>query len=318
MAAAIEIKNLTKAYGAHLAVDGLNLTIPEGEIFGFVGPNGAGKTSTLRMVAGLLKPTAGQILIQGLDVLDRPRQVRQLIGYMPDFFGAYPDLRVWEYLDFFAACYQIDDAKRPAMIDGLLDLVDLAHRKQDLVDQLSTGLKQRLSLARTLIHEPQVLILDEPAAGLDPRARVEIRELLVELKRMGKTIFFSTHILADVAEICTFVGVLEAGKLVANGNLEELHLRYIPRRKISISVLNSGQPVQEILEKLPGIQSVIPVNHQPSAQRQTYSFEFQGDDQELSKVLRHLIQLDLAVLHFSEDNRDLEELFLHITKGIVT
>lgn len=318
MTAAIEIKNLTKAYGARLAVDDLNLTIPAGEIFGFVGPNGAGKTSTLRMAAGLLKPTAGKILVQGLDVFASPRQVHQAIGYMPDFFGSYPDLHVWEYLDFFGACYQIDDGKRPAMIQGLLELVDLAHRKDDLVDQLSTGLKQRLSLARTLIHEPQVLILDEPAAGLDPRARVEIRELLVELKRMGKTIFFSTHILADVEEICTSVGVLEAGKLVANGDLEQLHLQFVPRRKLSITLLDQGEPAQEILASLPGIQAVTPVDHQPTAHRLSFLCEFQGDDRQLSQALRQLVLQGVEVLQFNEDNRDLEEIFLHITRGIVS
>lgn len=318
MVAVIEIINLSKAYGSQMAVDGLSLSVPSGEIFGFVGPNGAGKTSTLRMVAGLLKPSSGQILIQGLDASSQNLELRQVIGYMPDYFGSYPDLRVWEYLDFFGACYQIDDARRPALIDGLLELVDLAHRRNDLVDQLSSGLKQRLSLARTLIHEPQVLILDEPAAGLDPRARVEIRELLVELKNMGKTIFFSTHILADVAEICNYVGVLEAGRLVATGRLEELHLQYLPSRKVSITVLNSDVSVQEILERLPGVTSVNRTNHEPQAQRQSFAFEFRGDDAALSESLGQLIRQGIPVLHFTEEKHDLEELFLQLTQGVVT
>ncbi len=318
MCAAIEIKNLSKAYGSQLAVDGLSLSVPSGEIFGFVGPNGAGKTSTLRMAAGLLKPSSGEIRILGLETSSQALELRQVIGYMPDYFGSYPDLRVWEYLDFFGACYQIDDARRPALIDGLLELVDLAHRRNDLVDQLSSGLKQRLSLARTLIHEPQVLILDEPAAGLDPRARVEIRELLVELKNMGKTIFFSTHILADVAEICNYVGVLEAGRLVATGRLEELHLQYLPNRKVSITVLNSDGSVQEILERMPGVNSVNRTNHEPQAQRLSFAFEFRGDDKALSGVLGQLIRQGIPVLHFTEEKHDLEELFLQLTQGVVT
>ncbi len=318
MCAAIEIKNLSKAYGSQLAVDGLSLSVPSGEIFGFVGPNGAGKTSTLRMAAGLLKPSSGEIRILGLETSSQALELRQVIGYMPDYFGSYPDLRVWEYLDFFGACYQIDDARRPALIDGLLELVDLAHRRNDLVDQLSSGLKQRLSLARTLIHEPQVLILDEPAAGLDPRARVEIRELLVELKNMGKTIFFSTHILADVAEICNYVGVLEAGRLVATGRLEELHLQYLPNRKVSITVLNSDGSVQEILERMPGVNSVNRTNHEPQAQRLSFALEFRGDDKALSGVLGQLIRQGIPVLHFTEEKHDLEELFLQLTQGVVT
>jgi ABC-2 type transport system ATP-binding protein len=221
----IEIKDLTKRYrvgqSALTAVRDLNLEIEAGEIFGFVGPNGAGKTSTLRIMATLLKPTVGDIFIAGKSVCKDSRDVRRMIGYMPDFFGVYHDMLVWEYLDFFAACYQLPEADRDTLINDLLELVDLTHRREDLVDGLSRGMKQRLSLARTLIHDPSVLILDEPASGLDPRARVEIRSLLVELSRMGKTIFFSTHILADVAEICTRVGIIEAGELVAAGELED-------------------------------------------------------------------------------------------------
>lgn len=318
LTAAIEIQNLTKAYGEHLAVDHLNLSIPQGEIFGFVGPNGAGKTSTLRMTVGLLQPTDGAIRVLGNDILNHSQQFRQVIGYMPDFFGSYPDLKVWEYLDFFGACYCIDEQKRPTMIDGLLDLVELSHRKEDLVDQLSTGLKQRLSLARALIHDPQVLILDEPAAGLDPRARVEIRALLLELQRMGKTIFFSTHILSDVAEICTSVGVIEAGKLVTTGKLNELQIQYLPQRKIQLTVLGDAQLASLSLQSIPQV-SGIEIQASPSSlERQSLSFDFQGDDSALSEVLRNLVNNNVAVLHFSEDNGDLEDFFLKVTQGLVT
>lgn len=315
---AIEIKNLTKTYGAHLAVDNLNLSIPQGEIFGFVGPNGAGKTTTLRMTMGLLQPTQGLIQVMGKDISRDNQPFRQLMGYMPDFFGTYPDLKVWEYLDFFGACYRIDEQKRPALIAGLLELVDLAHRKEDLVDQLSTGLKQRLSLARALIHEPQVLVLDEPAAGLDPRARVEIRALLKELQTMGKTIFFSTHILSDVAEICTSIGVIEAGKLVATGNLDDLQIQYLSQRKILLTVLGDPHAASQILEGLPQISDINIVSQGSIEARQRLSFEFQGDDSQLSEVLHSLVNSGVSVLHFSEDNGDLEDLFLKVTQGLVT
>ncbi|MGH2523813.1 MAG: ABC transporter ATP-binding protein, partial [Anaerolineales bacterium] len=220
MAAIIETKNLTKRYGKLTAVDNLSLSVEQGAIYGFVGPNGAGKTTTMRMLTTLLQPTSGEAWIAGHSVQRDPRRVRRAIGYMPDFFGVYDDMKVWEYLDFFAACYEIPETQRASLIGDLLELVDLIHRRDDMVDTLSRGMKQRLCLARTLAHDPQVLILDEPASGLDPRARIEIRELLLELSRLGKTIFFSTHILADVAEICTQVGIVEAGRLVAQGSLE--------------------------------------------------------------------------------------------------
>ena len=199
----LQTQNLTKRYGKFTAVDALSLEVEQGSIYGFVGPNGAGKTTTMRMLTTLLQPTTGEAFVAGYSVRRQPKAVRRVIGYMPDFFGVYDDMTVWEYLDFFAACYEIPEAQRRGLIGDLLELVDLAHRRDDQVDTLSRGMKQRLCLARTLAHDPQVLILDEPASGLDPRARVEIRALLAELSRMGKTIFFSTHILADVAEICT-------------------------------------------------------------------------------------------------------------------
>lgn len=332
----IEIQNLAKSYGTRKAVDDLTLTIGQGELFGFIGPNGAGKTTTIRMMAGLLEPDAGDILIAGQSVRHAPDQVKRAIGYMPDAFGIYPDLKTWEYLDFFAMCYQIPDRQRPQLIDSLLELVDLQHRREDAVDKLSRGMKQRLSLARALIHDPQVLILDEPASGLDPRARVEIRELLVELAGMGKTIFFSTHILADVAEICTQVGILEAGKLVAQGTLEALHLQLMPHRRVEITLLDQAAVAQELLTSLPGVLNVSQLDgsndhsspadvslsprrtHGTLAPRSRVAVEFQGDDQALSRVLAALIQHGIPVLYFHEDQRDLEELFLQATQGIVS
>ncbi len=318
MAAIIEIKDLTKYYGRRKAVDFLNFTVQEGDIFGFVGPNGAGKTSTIRIMATLLRATRGDILVGGHSVRKSPRAVRRVIGYMPDFFGVYNDLLVWEYLDFFAACYEIPSANRPALIGDLLELVDLTHRRNDSVEHLSRGMKQRLSLARTLIHDPQVLVLDEPASGLDPRARVEIRELLVELSRMGKTIFFSTHILADVQEICTQVGIIEAGKLVAAGALEELQQHILPHRQIRLAVLGKAEETQAILQAAPGVKAMKTLPSNGDGGRFRMELEFIGDDTALGNILASLVNAQIPVIHFSEESGDLEEVFMRATKGLVT
>ncbi len=315
---AIEIVDLSKQYGSRLAVDHLNLTVAPGDIFGFVGPNGAGKTSTIRMIAGLLQPTNGEVIVGGHSVRKAPEAVKRQIGYMPDYFGVYPDLKVREYLEFFGACYQIPESEQPALIEGLLGLVDLAHRGDEQVDRLSRGMKQRLSLSRTLIHDPQVLILDEPASGLDPRARVEIRELMVELSRMGKTIFFSTHILADVAEICTRVGIIEAGKLVTSGTLEELHLQVVPIRRVEVALLDQLDHAEQIISGIAGVEAVRVLPAQNGSKRSRLDFEFNGDDLALSTVLASLVQAQIPVLHFSEKDIDLEEVFLRTTRGIVS
>lgn len=325
MDAVIDIRNLSRWYGTRPAVKDLTLQVGRGEIFGFVGPNGAGKTSTIRIMATLLAPSSGEVRITGHSVVREPRLVRAAIGYMPDFFGVYKDMLVWEYLDFFAACYEIPEAQRPSLIDDLLELVDLSHRREDWVDKLSRGMKQRLSLARTLVHDPHVLILDEPASGLDPRARVEIRELLVTLSKMGKTIFFSTHILSDVAEIASRVGIIEAGELVAFGELEELQNRLMPVRRIEITVLDKYEAAQALLMANPGVANLNAGGQITTGDlsigehgRQLLSFEFQGDDRALSGLLVSLVQEGIPVVHFSEDRRDLEEVFLRATKGLVT
>ena len=318
MTAAIEIKELSKCYGRRVAVDDLNLTVETGEVFGFVGPNGAGKTSTIRILAGLLRPTSGEVSIAGFSVRQIPIEVKRRIGYMPDFFGVYPDLSVQEYLEFFSACYQVSEQRREGLIDELLELVELSHRRADMVDQLSRGLKQRLSLARTLIHDPQVLLLDEPAAGLDPRARIEIRELLVELARMGKTVFFSTHILSDVAEICNRVGIIEAGKLVAVGSLEQLQLQVLPHRQIELTLLDRLDDAAHLLEQRQNVSQIQRLPSVNETHRQRLIFEFDGDDEALSQLLSALVQNQIPVLHFSEDSRNLEDVFMRTTQGIVS
>jgi ABC-2 type transport system ATP-binding protein len=314
----IEIRDLTRRYGKRTAVNQLSLQVNQGDVYGFVGPNGAGKTSTIRMIVGLMRPDGGDVIVGGHSVQHAPDQVRSMIGYMPDYFGVYPDLKVWEYLDFFGACYGIASQRRPFLINELLELVELQHRREELVDRLSRGMKQRLSLARTLIHDPQVLILDEPASGLDPRARIEIRELLVELAMMGKTVFFSTHILADVAEICTRIGILEAGRLVASGGLEELHLSIMPQRRIELTLLDPPQMASAFLETLQGVANIEQLAGLPGSERSRLEFEFSGDDAALSQVLAGLLGHGVRVLHFSENNRNMEEVFLQATKGQVT
>ncbi len=315
---AIELVGLSKSYGKRRAVENLNLQVFAGDIFGFVGPNGSGKTTTIRMIAGLLKPTAGEAFVEGYSAQKTPREVKRRVGYMPDSFGIYPDLKVWEYLDFFSACYGIEESRRHSLIEELTELLDLAHRREDLVDRLSRGLKQRLSLARVLIHDPQVLILDEPAAGLDPRARIEIRALLQELSRMGKTIFFSTHILSDVAQICSRVGIIEAGSLVAAGSLDELHLQVLPSRRVEITLLEQIDAAVSVIKGISGASNIETPAESNGSERRKILFEFEGSDQELSSLLTALVTNDIPVLHFREQEHDIEEMFMRATQGIVT
>src|SRR5438105_1177712 len=217
----IQTINLTKRYGKLVALSGLHLNIEEGECFGYIGPNGAGKTTTIRILATLLQPTWGEAKICGFTVGYESRKIRPLIGYVPDFFGAYEDMVVQEYLEFFASAYNITGQQRTRVVGDVLELTDLSYKRDALVDSLSRGMKQRLSVARVLLHDPKVLLLDEPASGLDPRARIEIRELLKELKRMGKTILISSHILHELSELCNTVGIIERGKLLFAGTVRE-------------------------------------------------------------------------------------------------
>ncbi len=316
MSTIIEIQGLTKKYGDLTALDDLTLNIQEGEVFGFIGPNGAGKTTTMRILTTLLKPTSGKAWVAGESVIDNPRAVRRHIGYMPDFFGVYDDMKVWEYLDFFAACYDIPQATRLGMVDDLLALVDLGHKKDAFVDSLSRGMKQRLCLARTLAHDPQVLILDEPASGLDPRARIEIRELLRELKSMGKTIFFSSHILSEVADICTSIAILEAGGLVAYGDMAEMKRQLRAHRLIQVRALGDLTPLQQFLLRHEAVESIITAE-EADIPSDSLRFDFTGDDAALSQLLASLIANQFQVVAFQEETGDLEDVFLQVTKGLV-
>ncbi|GAB4326388.1 MAG: ABC transporter ATP-binding protein [Phototrophicales bacterium] len=314
----IETHDLVKRFGKFTAVDGLSLKVPRGSIYGFVGPNGAGKTTTMRILTTLTRPTSGEAWVAGHNVVQDRRAVRRAIGYMPDEFGVYDDLRVWEYLDFFAACYDIPEGQRRQLTNDLLELVDLTHRRNDMVDKLSRGMKQRLSLARTLAHDPQILILDEPASGLDPRARIEIRELMVELANMGKTIFFSTHILADVENICTDVGIIEAGKMIMQGSMSEMKAQMMPHREIIVTVKDNetAEKVVQLVNEMQDIISVVILD--PKGGRARVRIDFAGDDEGVAAINQKLNKADILIYSFQEEMRDLESLFMGVTKGIVT
>ncbi len=321
MSSIIEIQGLTKQYGSLTALNDLNLSVEEGAVVGFIGPNGAGKTTTMRILTTLLAPTRGKAWVAGYSVIDEPQGVRRSIGYMPDFFGVYDDMKVWEYLDFFAACYDIPPNDRKGMIDDLLALVDLGHKKDEFVDSLSRGMKQRLCLARTLAHDPLVLILDEPASGLDPRARIEMRELLRELRAMGKTIFFSSHILSEVADICTDIAILEAGHLVAYGDMAEMRKRLRPHRLISVRTLSEVKLLEEIISGIEGVSNIsaAPDNGLLGSRLlgSSLQFNFSGEDEELSNLLAYLVKQRISGVSFSEEKGDLEDVFMQVTKGII-
>jgi len=306
----IETKRLTKYYGNLAALVDLDLEIMEGEIFGFIGPNGAGKTTTMRILATLLEPTSGSAFIDGLDVTKEGKKVRRVVGYMPDFMGVYDDLKVFEYLEFFAAAFGIDRRKRKAIIEGVLELTDLKSKREVDVDNLSRGMQQRLGVARVLIHDPKVLILDEPASGLDPRARIEIRELLRELKRMGKTIMISSHILSELEEICDRIGIIEQGRLVFSGTLEEIVRRLGLHSTVSVKVLNNHQKAVELLSALPQVQQV-----QVNGDCIVVTFhEGQSGD---GIIARTLVNEGIDIISIQPQRLKLDDAFLKLTKGIV-
>ncbi len=306
----IETKNLTKAYGDLFAVSKLDLRIKSGDIFGFIGPNGAGKTTTMRILVTLLEPTAGKAFIDGLDVSKNGKKVRRLVGYMPDFMGVYDDLKVFEYLEFFAAAFGIDRKKRKSIVEGVLELTDLTSKQAATVDSLSRGMQQRLGLARVLIHDPKVLILDEPASGLDPRARIEIRELLRELKKMGKTIMISSHILSELEEICDHIGIIEHGKLIFSGTLEQVNAKLGLQSKVRVKVASNQEKAVELLSALPIISDV-----RVDGQQLLVTFE---DGQQADGIIaRTLVHGNLDVISIQPEKLKLDDAFLQLTKGIV-
>jgi ABC-2 type transport system ATP-binding protein len=308
----IEVINFTKRYGDFVAVDNLSFAIGKGEIFGFIGPNGAGKSTTIRFLATLLRPTAGEGRVCGYSVTAEPMSVRRVIGFMPDDFGVYDGMKVWEFLDFFAVAYEIPRSYRKKIIGEVLDLLDLTHKRDDYVNGLSKGMKQRLCLAKTLVHDPPVLILDEPASGLDPRARLEMKALLNELKQMGKTILISSHILSELADFCTSIGIIERGKLLAAGSIHEIQARIRSHRVLKVRVVDeTTERAADVLRVDSSIRMVETYDH-------TVTAEFEGEDQDMARLLDRLVSAGIAVHSFAEEPLSLEEVFMMITKGIVS
>lgn len=306
----IEIRDLTKRYGSFTALDHLNLTLEEGVVFGFVGANGAGKSTTFSILATLLSPTSGDALINGKSVIKESKEVRKQIGYMPDFFGVYDQLKVDEYLDFYGASYGIGVAERKVLIPQLLELVNLTSKRFEYVDLLSRGMKQRLCLARALIHDPKVLILDEPASGLDPRARVEMRDILRNLKSMGKTILISSHILPELAEMCDEIGVIDNGKLIAHGNVSSIQAQLQGEKRIVIKVTDRVNEVRAFLEEDPLVSSIDVID-----KRLEIAFNYRGTDADQVALLKKAMLTNLPIYALSEEEKDLEDVFMAITKG---
>jgi ABC-2 type transport system ATP-binding protein len=308
--AVVRIEGLTKSYDGKLALDRLDLEIREGDIFGYIGPNGAGKTTTLRILAALLLPTYGRAEIGGVDVVKNPRRIKELVGYMPDSFGVYDNMTLFEYLDFFGAAFRIPRSKRRRVIDDVLALTDLGSKRDDQVSVFSRGMKQRACLAKTLLHDPRVLILDEPASGLDPRARIEFRELLKELQGMGKTIIVSSHILTELSTICNTVGILEAGKLVAAGAVEEILKSVSALREFVIDLLDAADAgrAAELLKKQQGVQSV-------TAAGKSLEVTLQATEPEVAALLELLVAERIRITEFRERLADLETAFLTLTRG---
>jgi ABC-2 type transport system ATP-binding protein len=305
----IETRDLTKVYGDLHAISHLDIKLEAGDVFGFIGPNGSGKTTTMKILATLLNPTWGEAYVCGYSIYTRPKDIRRLIGYMPDFFGVYDDMKVIEYLEFFAAAYRIKGAKRRKVCDEVLDLVDLGYKRQALVTSLSRGMTQRLGLARVLLHDPQVLLLDEPASGLDPRARIEIRQLLKELRKMGKTIMVSSHILPELADICNKVGIIERGVLGVNSNVEELMQRVRRQPILKIGVVGDSASAARFIETQPQVERVAATNG-------VLSVTLASRESDYSHLPSALIGAGFRLTLFKEEEVNLETAFMELTKGI--
>lgn len=307
----IELTDFTKHYGEFVAVDGLTMKIEAGEMFGFIGPNGAGKSTTIRFLATLLKATRGEGTINGHSVTRDPLGVRRSVGYMPDNFGVYDGMKVWEFLDFFAVAYQIPRDRRKQVISDVLELLDLTHKRDDFVNGLSRGMKQRLCLAKTLVHDPPVLILDEPSSGLDPRARMEFKALMKELRRMGKTILISSHILSELADCCTSVGIIERGQLLLHGPIDEVYRRIRRNRLIEIKFVDRMDIGLSIIRSLPETRDVRVEDHRAT-------IELQADDAKVAELLEHLMREGVRVRSYADKDPTLEDVFMLVTKGLVS
>jgi ABC-2 type transport system ATP-binding protein len=307
----IELIEFGKDYGEFRAVESLNLKIGAGEMFGFIGPNGAGKSTTIRFLATLLKASRGEGIVNGHSVTQNPMAVRQSVGYMPDNFGVYDGMKVWEFLDFFAVAYKIGKGKRKQVINDVLELLDLGHKRDDYVNGLSRGMKQRLCMAKTLVHDPPVLILDEPTSGLDPRARIEVKALFKELKRMGKTILISSHILSELADCCTSIGIIERGQLLMHGPIEDVYRRIRGNRTVEVRFVDSMDVGLSVIRSSPHVRNLaIDVN--------SCVVEMEATDEQVNELLQQLVYNKCGVRSFSEKDPSLEDVFMMVTKGLVT
>ena len=304
----VEISNLWVLYGSVRAVRGISFTIPRGEVFGFIGPNGAGKSSTIRVLATLQTPAAGWAKIDGIEVRQNPTALRRKIGYMPDTFGLCEDLTVREYLHFFAAAYDLPEGNRERLVDDVLALTDLTQKIDTPVDHLSRGMKQRLGLARVLLHDPELLLLDEPASGLDPRARIEVREILKELSGMGKTILISSHILHELSQLCTRIGILEAGKLMTEGSLEEIYRRLGLMQIVHAQVVAAPDDLAAQLRRIPGVEAV-------DLRADRLSIRIRAESLPPEDLLDHIRGLGARVRMFQPEAMELETAFLKLTEG---
>lgn len=302
----IRLTGVTKRFGAIRALDNFSLEIDEGLVYGLIGPNGAGKTTAMNILATLLLPDAGTARVAGRDVVHEPGAVRSLIGYMPDFFGVYDGLRSTEYLEFFAAAYGVPAAKRPGLIKDLLELVNLPDKGDVYVDTLSRGMKQRLALARCLVHDPKVLILDEPASGLDPRARAELKEIIRQLKHLRMTVLISSHILPELAEMCDAVAIMDSGRLVAGGTVSEITTAAQGARLLQVKVTERAAGLAEFLNKHPEVAGAW-------LEASTVQFYFKGDPGQQAGLLQALVAAGWPVIEFGEVKRNLEEAFMAVT-----
>jgi len=305
----IKTQDLTKTYGELHALKNLTLELNEGDLFGYIGPNGSGKTTTMRILATLLQPTWGEASVCGYSIYTHPKEIRRIIGYMPDFFGVYDDMKVIEYLEFFAAAYRIKGPGRKKICNEVLDLVDLGYKRDAFVTSLSRGMTQRLGLARVLLHDPKVLILDEPASGLDPRARIEIRSLLKELRKMGKTIMVSSHILPELSDVCNKVGMIEKGVLLVSGNVPDVMRLVRPRTVLQIGVQGDLEAAGKVLEQSKLLEKI---EVRPGHLLVTLG-EGVTDYTDLPTLL---VQSGHRLTMFKEDEINLETAFMALTKGI--
>ena len=302
----LKTRNLQKKYGNYHALDGLNMEIPDGALFGFVGPNGAGKTTTIKILTGLLRPDGGTVEIEGADALKEPRRMRDMIGYVPDTFGVYDNLKVSEYMDFFASCYGLEGLKARVRCHTLLLQVGLGDKEDFFVDGLSRGMQQRLCLARALIHDPQILIMDEPTAGLDPRTRMEFKEMVKELHEQGKTILISSHLLTDLAEICTDIGIIDAGRMVVCGSMEEILNQLKASKPVIITVDQNREAALKLLKEHPLVKTI-------SVREPEIMVGFTGTKRQESELLAQLVKAGVPVRSFMRERASLEAIFMQLT-----